>query len=53
MSAALREKIIRLLLRITDEQVPLLCSDRLRTVHKDCRVLLDELTKEQANAEEH
>lgn len=48
MTAKLREKLIRLLLRITDEQVPLLCSDRLRNVHRDCREALDELLKEPA-----
>jgi hypothetical protein len=39
----IREPTVRLLLRITDEQVPLFGSERLKTLHADCRKLLDDI----------
>ncbi len=44
----LREKTIAILLRITDEQVPLFNSQRLHTLHADCRKLLDDIHKSDA-----
>lgn len=40
-----RERVIAILLRITDEQAPLFGSDRLRSLHADCRKLLDDMHK--------
>lgn len=39
------EQVIRILLRICDEQVPLFSSDRLKNLHNDCRNLLEEFNK--------
>jgi hypothetical protein len=49
MSPNLRERTIRVLLRITDEQVPPMASDRLKTLHADCRKLLADLITEGSN----
>lgn len=38
------KRIIPILLRITDESVPLFASNRLKDLHKECRDLLTALT---------
>ena len=38
---SLETEVLNLLLRILDEQVPLFSSDRLKTLHSDCRELLN------------
>lgn len=38
---SLETEVSKLLLRILDEQVPLFSSDRLKTLHNDCRELLN------------
>jgi hypothetical protein len=46
MSPNLRERTIRILLRITEEQVPPMASDRFKKLRADCRKLLADLITE-------
>lgn len=43
----LKKRMIGMLFRITDEQVPLFSSNRLKNLHKDASVLLKELLNEE------